>query len=131
MRIDKLFANAEKIVPFKKALPYLLTFFVVGTVFILLDFKSELQPSKEYYFTEAVGKVHKIEEKGNMVYFLIGTKLFLIKDEIIVNITLGDSVVKKSGSYVFTVYNSQNEVKVRKESKLFLLQEVFLLVNKV
>lgn len=124
MRIDKLIVEAEKIVPFRKILPYFLALFIAATIFGFLNLIIKLLPNKEYYLTEVIGKVQKIEEKNNNVYFFIGSKVFLIKDEVLVHISVGDSLVKHSESYQIIVYNSRNEIKVVKENKRIILREI-------
>jgi hypothetical protein len=124
MRIDKLIVEAEKIVPFRKILPYFLALFIAATIFGFLNLIIKLLPNKEYYLTEVIGKVQKIEEKDNNVYFFIGSKVFLIKDEVLVHLSVGDSLVKHSESYQIIVYNSRNEIKVVKENKRIILREI-------
>lgn len=124
MRIDKLIVEAEKIVPFRKILPYFLALFIAATIYGFLNLITKLLPNKEYYTTEVIGKVQKIEEKDNNVYFFIGSKVFLIKDEILVHISVGDSLVKHSESYQIIIYDSRNEIKVIKENKRIILREI-------
>jgi len=124
MRIDKLIVEAEKIVPFRKILPYFLALFIAATIYGFLNLIIKLLPNKEYYITEVIGKVQKIEEKDNNVYFFIGSKVFLIKDEVLVHISVGDSLVKHSESYQIIVYDSRNEIKVIKENKRIILREI-------
>lgn len=124
MYLNKLFKEAEKIVPFKRLLPFFLFLFVIGAVFVFLQIINSKMPNKDFFKVELNGLIHEIKYKPKNNYFQIGSKWYLIKDECIVHISIGDSINKPKDSYMLKIYNKQSNIKWQGEVQNLIFRQV-------
>lgn len=124
MELNRLFAEHEKIIPFKKILPFLLITFTVGIILILVTIINLKTPNMVFFKTEISGYVFEIERRPRDTFFLIGDSWYLIKTEIIDKISEGDSIVKQQDSYTLNVYDEKARIKWKGEVRSLIFRQV-------
>jgi hypothetical protein len=124
MDLNKLFKVAEKIVPFKRLLPFFILLIIIGAVFIFLKIMNSESSNQVFFEAELNGLVNEIDHKYKVNYFQIGSKWYLIKDECIVYISKGDSINKPKDSYMLRVYDKQSNIKWQGEVKRLIFRRV-------
>lgn len=112
--MDNLFKKANKIIPFPKLVPLyvILILFALSVYFYKINNRSNT-----YFELEINGIVTQIMEQPKNVFFNIDNNWYLIKDEIIDEIVIGDSIVKKKDSYEFVLLNEKRGILKRIEKK--------------
>jgi hypothetical protein len=123
MDSNKLFKEAEKIVPFKRLFPFFILLFTIGAVYVFSKLINSSLPNKEFFEAELSGKINEIKHSSKNNYFQIGTNWYLIKDECIVHFSKGDSISKLKNSYIVRVYDNQLNIKWQNEVQNLIFQK--------
>jgi hypothetical protein len=124
MDIKRLFVEAQKIVPFKRVLPFFVLLFIIGTILIMSIIKESKMPNRDFFMVGLRGQVYEIESRPKDTYFLIGNKWYLIKNKCIDIICEGDSIEKPKDSYMLKVYDIKLKLKWQGEVKSLIFREV-------
>ena len=124
MNINKLFKEANKIVSYKRMLPFFIILCVIGAVVVFSILIDTKMSNKDFFVAELNGPIYEIRQKPKNNYFLIGTKWYLIKDECIVNFSVDDSLNKTKNSYFLIVYDKQLKVKWQGNVKGLIFRQV-------
>jgi hypothetical protein len=124
MDLNRMFEEHERIVPFKKMLPFFTLLFIVGIILIIWTIMESKMPNRDFFKAELSGQVYEIESRPRDTYFLIGNKWYLIKNECIDNISEGDSIDKPKDSYTLRVYDKESKIKWQGEVKSLIFRQV-------
>ena len=124
MYINKLFEEAENIIPFKRLVPFFILLIVIAAVFIFSKIANPVMHNQNFFEAELNGLVNKIKHKPKNNYFQIGSNWYLIKDECIVFISKGDSISKPRNSYTLKIYYNQSNIKWQGEVKRLIFKQV-------
>ena len=117
MSTDKLFKEAEKIIPFKRILPFLILLFLIGIGMIVSVIFKSMSQNQAFYKTRLNGIVNEIEQRPKENYYKIESEWYLIKHEIIDEIALGDSIDKIENSNILVLFDDQSNLKWHGEVK--------------
>lgn len=124
MDINKLFAEAHNIVPFKRLLPFFIVLIIIGGILVISKIMNSKMPNHDFYNIELCGRVYEIENRPRDTYFLIGSNWYLIKNENIDIISKGDSINKPQESYMLKVFDKESRVKWQGEVKSLIFRQV-------
>ena len=119
-----MFEEHEKIVPFKKILPFFILMFIVGFILILATVINSNMPNRDFFKAELIGQVYEIEKRPRNTYFLIGNKWYLIKSECVDNISEGDFIDKPQESYTLKVFDKDSKIKWQGEVKSLIFRRI-------
>lgn len=123
MNVNYLFEEANKIVPFKKMLPFWVLLIIIGLVIIFTKVWNSKTPNQDFYKAELIGRVQNIQEQIGSTFFKIGAKWYLIKDECITHISVGDSIVKNRNSFHLMIFEEKsNIIKYQEEVKSLIFE---------
>ena len=110
MDLNKLFKETNKIISLKRLLPLFVLIGFVGSIMVLSPILKSKIPNKDFYKVELIGQVNDIKKKTKSTYFQIANNWYLIKDECIVHVFIGDSINKKKDSYMLKIYDKQSGI---------------------
>jgi len=116
------FSELDKIVPLKKILPF---FYFIGIVFLLGIIVGEICsniPNTNFYKVELIGEVDEIINKPKDSFFYINDNWYLIKDDCIKYISLGDSIHKNLNSYKVIICDDLSDIKWQGQFKSLVFE---------
>ena len=125
--MDKLFKEAAKIVSLKKLLPFF-SILALGTILMfLLSIRESTKTNKDFFNVKLEGRINEIYEEQKESFFLIDSNWYVIKDEMINIICVGDSILKNDSSYIIIIKdNINNKIKFQEDVKSIIFEEVNL-----
>lgn len=109
----KLRKDLERAFPVKKTVPYIIIFFLIGSLVLLFPVWKSNQPNNHFYKMELSGFITKIEREQYCTYYFIGDDWYMIQSELIDYLFEGDSVFKAENSYSVNIYNQNQLLKRR------------------
>jgi len=126
MALEELFETANKIVPFRKLMPMYIVLGIMGFITILGVILDSALPNKDFYHVTLIGRINDIHKEPKDTYFLIDHNWYLIKNECVNYMSIGDSLIKKKNSYTFTILGGihSEQVKFQQEVKRLVFKKV-------
>lgn len=117
MRLEKMFRDMNKVIPFKKIAPM---FIFMGAIFlysIIMTIYYETKPNKSFYKATIIGEVDDIRNEEPYIWYKIGSNWFVLLNYQIKDLSIGDSIYKRNHSFMIEIYDKGGKVKYEDEIK--------------
>lgn len=114
---SKLFAEAQKIVAFREIAPFFAILGICAFISLIVVIWSSNQPNKIFYQTSIIGTVTDVYRDEEDVWYQIGKNWYIIINPLVNNLSIGDSIIKKSDSYKIVIFRDSIHIKNRGEIK--------------
>jgi hypothetical protein len=112
---SKLFAEAQKIVEFRKIAPFFAILGICAFTSLIIVIWNSTQPNKFFYQTSIIGTVTDVYSDERDVWYKIGQNWYVIINPMTNNLAIGDSVFKESDSHDIIIFGGADNIKSKGE----------------